>query len=61
MRLYNLNGKSLHELKALKTLVETHNELTVEEKEANLLAINTKIMDKGDALVITSGFEDASE
>lgn len=61
MRLYDLNNKSLHELKTLRTLVETSNELTVEEKDANLLAINTKIISKNDALVITSEFDDTNE
>ena len=61
MRMYDLSNKSLHELKALRTLVETSNELTVEEKDANLLAINTKIISKNDALVVTSEFDDTNE
>lgn len=61
MRMYDLSNKSLHELKTLRTLVETSNELTVEEKDANLLAINTKIISKNDALVITSEFDDTNE
>lgn len=61
MRMYDLSNKSLHELKTLRILVETSNELTVEEKDANLLAINTKIVSKNDALVVTSEFDDTNE
>ena len=61
MRMYDLSNKSLHELKTLRTLVETSNELTVEEKDANLLAINNKIISKNDAFVVTSEFDDTNE
>lgn len=43
MRMYNLNGKSIPALKQLRDLVAVNPDLTVEEKEANLKAIDAKL------------------
>lgn len=43
MRMYNLNGKSILALKQLRDLVAVNPDLTIEEKEANLKAINAKL------------------
>ncbi len=43
MRLYNLEGKSILTLKQLRDLVAVNPDLTVEEKKANLEAIDNKL------------------
>ena len=43
MRLYNLEGKSILALKQLRDLVAVNPDLTVEEKKANLEAIDNKL------------------
>lgn len=43
IRMYNLDGKSVHELQELRQMVQTHPSLTPEEKEANLQAIEVKL------------------
>ena len=43
MRMYNLEGKSILALKQLRNLVAVNPDLTVEEKEANLKAIDAKL------------------
>ena len=43
MRLYNLEGKSILTLKQLRDLVAVNTDLTVEEKKANLEAIDNKL------------------
>lgn len=43
MRMYNLEGKSILALKQLRNLVAVNPDLTVEEKEANLKAIDSKL------------------
>ena len=43
MRLYNLEGKSILALKQLRDLVAVNPDLTVEEKKANLEAIDAKL------------------
>lgn len=56
MYVYNLEGKSLNELKALKELIETHPELTVEEKRVNLARINSKLDPSKNVKVALSNF-----
>lgn len=41
--MYNLEGKSILALKQLRDLVAVNPDLTVEEKEANLKAIDSKL------------------
>lgn len=43
MRMYNLEGKSILALKQLRDLVAVNPDLTVEEKKANLKAIDAKL------------------
>ena len=43
MRMYNLEGKSILALKQLRDLVAVNPDLTVDEKKANLEAINAKL------------------
>ena len=43
LRLYNLENKSQKELKQLLDTVKTHSELSYDEKEANIEAINIKL------------------
>lgn len=43
IRMYNLEGRSVHELQDLRQMVQTHPSLTPEEKEANLKAIEVKL------------------
>ena len=43
MRMYNLEGKSVLSLKQLRDLVAVNPDLTVEEKKANLEAIDAKL------------------
>ena len=43
MRMYDLNGKSILALKQLRDLVAVNPDLTVEEKKANLKAIDSKL------------------
>lgn len=43
MRLYNLEGKSILTLKQLRDLVAVNPDLTVDEKKANLEAIDAKL------------------
>ena len=43
MRMYNLKGKSLLALKQLKDLIAVNPDLTVEEKEANISEIDSRL------------------
>ena len=43
MRMYNLEGKSILALKQLRDLVAVNTDLTVDEKKANLEAIDAKL------------------
>ena len=43
MRMYNLNDKTPNELKKLIDTVKSHTLLTVEEKTANIEAIESKL------------------
>lgn len=43
MKMYNLEGKSILTLKQLRDLVAVNPDLTVEEKKANLEAIDNKL------------------
>ena len=43
MRMYNLNDKTPNELKKLIDTVKSHTVLTVEEKTANIEAIESKL------------------
>ena len=43
MRMYSLEGKSVNQLKSLKDLVAVNPDLTVEEKEANIKAIEANL------------------
>ena len=43
MRMYSLHGKSMLALKQLRDLVAVNPDLTVEEKKANLKAIDSKL------------------
>ena len=43
MRMYNLEGKSLLALRQLRDLIAVNPDLTVEEKEANIKAIEAKL------------------
>ena len=43
MRMYNLEGKSILALKQLRDLVAVNPDLTVDEKKANLEAIDAKL------------------
>lgn len=43
MRMYDLEGRSILSLKQLRDLVAVNPDLTIEEKEANLKAINAKL------------------
>lgn len=43
MRLYDLKGKTPKELIKLLDTVKSHTELTVDEKTANIEAINSKL------------------
>jgi len=43
IRMYNLDDRSVNELKELLEQVKTHFNLTFEEKKANIEAINSKL------------------
>lgn len=43
MRMYNLENRKPKELKMLLDTVKSHTELTVDEKKANIEAINSKL------------------
>jgi len=43
MRMYDLEGRSILNLKQLRDLVAVNPDLTIEEKEANLKAIDVKL------------------
>ena len=43
MRMYNLDNRTTRELIKLLDTVKSHNDLTVDEKTANIEAINSKL------------------
>lgn len=59
MRLYQLENKSISQLKVLKDMTMTHPDLTMEEKEINLKNINELLgsRDIASALVEVSNIE----
>ena len=58
MRMYNLNGKSILALKQLRDLVAVNPDLAVEEKEANLKAIDAKLDPTRSAKLAYAQFEE---
>lgn len=57
MRMYNLEGKSLLALNQLRDLVAVNPDLTVEEKEANIREIDSRLHTRS----VTNALVESSE
>ena len=58
MRMYDLESRSILSLKQLRDLVAVNPDLTVEEKEANLRAIDAKLDPTRSAKLAYAQFEE---
>ena len=55
MRMYNLEGKSLLALRQLRDLIAVNPDLTVEEKEANIKEIDSRLHTKSVTNALVEG------